>query len=491
MTDIDSALNGVLGAVDATAGASAGATSLSGPEVSGYLDRVYALDDPNYGDVGTNSDIADALNADAEVLGTLKDAVKGYREVVDTMVTPALAAQAADAAATPTSAAVFPIAGAGSADELLTGASQAFDTLSDGVANTEVRGSGGSNEAKSAADDAESSEDGTEDGEDSGIAEKSELDDVSGDVSADEIATQVSSAAPPAAPMAAPMGGPTGAAPNPGALLTSLSAAAPMMSGMLGGTPAMGTSGVAPVGGSTGSLPSSTAAPSSSSSGRGVSTAEILQMIRDAKSNAASTHTSSAGSSLSSPSSSHTSPTFSPSRIGDTGSSAGNSGSSSSTPASGSASSSSSSGPAAPAVGRTIAGGAVDPSLVSGRSVSTSLSAASPSSGGGPAAMAGRGAGGMGMMPMGAMGGMGGAGGGSGSGSSSSKYLERLGELRNDNPYLNGTWARGRTVSSVMGSVAGPASAGDQDVASSLASPGTRGTADPSTSATELRSKWA
>lgn len=479
MTDIDSALNGVLGAVDATAGASAGTTSLSGPEVSGYLDRVYALDDPNYGDVGTNSDIADALNADAEVLGTLKDAVKGYREVVDTMVTPALAAQAADAAATPTSAAVFPIAGAGSADELLTGASQAFATLSDGVANTEVRGAGGSNEAKSAADDAESSEDGTEDGEDSGIAEKSELDDASGDVSADELATQVSSAAP----AAAPMGGPTGAAPNPGALLTSLSAAAPMMSGMLGGTPAMGTSGVAPVGGSTGSLPSSTAAPSSSSSGRGVSTAEILQMIRDAKSNAASTHTSSAGSSLSSPSSSHTSPAFSPSRIGDTGSS-------SSTPASGSASSSSS-GPAAPAVGRTIAGGAVDPSLVSGRSVSTSLSAASPSSGGGPAAMAGRGAGGMGMMPMGAMGGMGGAGGGSGSGSSSSKYLERLGELRNDNPYLNGTWARGRTVSSVMGSVAGPASAGDQDVASSLASPGTRGTADPSTSATELRSKWA
>lgn len=97
----------------------------------------------------------------------------------------------------------------------------------------------------------------------------------------------------------------------------------------------------------------------------------------------------------------------------------------------------------------------------------------------------------MGMMPMGAMGGMGGSGVGSGSGSTSSKYLERLGELRNDNPYLNGTWARGRTVSSVMGSVAGPAAAGDQDVASSLASPGTRGTAAPSTSATELRSKWA
>lgn len=104
--------------------------------------------------------------------------------------------------------------------------------------------------------------------------------------------------------------------------------------------------------------------------------------------------------------------------------------------------------------------------------------------------MAGRGAGGMGMMPMGALGGMGGAGGGSGSGSSS-KYLERLGELRNDNPYLNGTWARGRTVSSVMGSVAGSAAAGDQDVASSLASPGTRGTAAPAASATELRSKWA
>lgn len=489
MTDIDSALNGVLGAVDATAGASAGTTSLTGPEVTGYLDRVYALEDPNYGDVGTNSDIADALNADAEVLGTLKDAVKGYREVVDTMVTPALAAQAADAAATPTSAAVFPIAGAGSADELLTGASQAFATLSDGVADTEVRGSGGSNEAKSAADDAGSSEGDTEDGEDSGIAEKSALDEASGDVSADELATQVSSAAPAAAPVAAPMGGLTGAAPNPGALLTSLSAAAPMMSGMFGGTPAMGTSGVAPVGGSMGSLPSSTAAPSTSSSSRGVSTAEILQMIRDAKSNAASTHTSSAGSSLSSPSSSHTTSTFSPSRIGDTGSSAGNAGSTS-TPASGS-SSSSSSGPSAPAVGRTVAGGAVDPSLVSGRSVSTSLSAASPSSGGGAAAMAGRGAGGMGMMPMGAMGGMGGAGGGSGSGSSSSKYLERLGELRNDNPYLNGTWARGRTVSSVMGSAAGSAAAGDQDVASSLASPGTRGTAAPSTSVTELRSKWA
>ena len=489
MTDIDSALNGVLGAVDATAGASAGTTSLTGPEVTGYLDRVYALEDPNYGDVGTNSDIADALNADAEVLGTLKDAVKGYREVVDTMVTPALAAQAADAAATPTSAAVFPIAGAGSADELLTGASQAFATLSDGVSDTEVRGSGGSNEAKSAADDAESSEGDTDDSEDSGITEKSALDDTSGDVSADEIATQVSSAAPAAAPMAAPMGGLTGAAPNPGALLTSLSAAAPMMSGMFGGTPAMGTSGVSPVGGSTGSLPSSTTAPSTSSSNRGVSSAEILQMIRDAKSNAASTHTSSAGSSLSSPSSSsHTSSTFSPSRIGDTGSSAGSSGSSSSTPASGS--SSSSSGPSAPAVGRTVAGGAVDPSLVSGRSVSTSLSSASPSSGGGAAAMAGRGAGGMGMMPMGAMGGMGGAGGGSGSGSSS-KYLERLGELRNDNPYLNGTWARGRTVSSVMGSVSGSAAAGDQDVASSLASPGTRGTAAPSTSVTELRSKWA
>ena len=485
MTDIDSALNGVLGAVDATAGASAGTTSLAGPEVSGYLDRVYGLEDPNYGDVGTNSDIADALNADAEVLGTLKDAVKGYREVVDTMVTPALAAQAADAAATPASAAAFPIAGAGSADELLTGASQAFATLTDGVADTEVRGSGGSNEAKSATDDAGSSEGDAEDGEDSGITEKSALDDTSGDVSADEIGTQVSSAAP----AAAPMGGLTGAAPNPGALLTSLSAAAPMMSGMLGGTPAMGTSGVSPVGGSMGSLPSSTAAPSSSN--RGISSAEILQMIRDAKSNAASTHTSSAGSSLSSPSSSSTpSSTFSPSRA-DTGSPAGSPGSSSSTPASGSPSSpSASSGPAAPAVGRTVAGGAVDPSLVSGRSVSTSLSSASPSSGGGAPAMAGRGAGGMGMMPMGALGGMGGAGGGSGSGSSS-KYLERLGELRNDNPYLNGTWARGRTVSSVMGSVAGSAAAGDQDVASSLASPGTRGTAAPAASATELRSKWA
>ena len=499
MTDIDSALNGVLGAVDATAGASVGTTSLAGPEVSGYLDQVYALEDPNYGDVGTNSDIADALNADAEVLGVLKDAVKDYQKVVDTMVTPAMAAQAADAAATPASAAVFPVAGAGSTDELMAGASQAFATLTDEVMNTEVRGSGDVNEAKLDTVDAELSEDGpedSEDGEDSGITEKSEIVDGSGDVSADELATQVSSAAPTSPPLAAPMGGLTGAAPNPGAVLTSLSSAAPMMSGMLGGTPAMGTSGDSPVGGTMGSLPSSTAAPSTPNSSRGVSTAEILQMIRDAKSNAASTHTSSAGSSLSSPSSSSTpSSTFSPSRA-DTGSSAGNSGTSPSTPASGSStaasgsSSSPSSGPSAPAVGRTVAGGPVDPSLVSGRAVTTSLSSASPSSGGGAPAMAGRGAGGMGMMPMGAMGGLGGAGGGSGSGSSS-KYLERLGELRNDNPYLNGTWARGRTVSGVMASVAGTAATGDQDVASSLASPGTRGAADPAASATELRSKWA
>lgn len=500
MTDIDSALNGVLGAVDATAGASVGTTSLAGPEVSGYLDQVYALEDPNYGDVGTNSDIADALNADAEVLGVLKDAVKDYQKVVDTMVTPAMAAQAADAAATPASAAVFPVAGAGSTDELMAGASQAFATLTDEVMTTEVRGSGDVNEAKSDTVDAELSEDGpedSEDGEDSGITEKSEIVDGSGDVSADELATQVSSAAPTSPPLAAPMGGLTGAAPNPGAVLTSLSSAAPMMSGMLGGTPAMGTSGVSPVGGTMGSLPSSTAAPSTPNSSRGVSTAEILQMIRDAKSNAASTHTSSAGSSLSSPSSSSTpSSTFSPSRA-DTGTSAGNSGTRPSTPASGSStaasgsSSSPSSGPSAPAVGRTVAGGPVDPSLVSGRAVTTSLSSASPSSGGGAPAMAGRGAGGMGMMPMGAMGGLGGAGGGSGSGSSSSKYLERLGELRNDNPYLNGTWARGRTVSGVMASVAGTAATGDQDVASSLASPGTRGAADPAASATELRSKWA
>lgn len=496
MTDIDSALNGVLGAVDATAGASVGTTSLAGPEVSGYLDQVYALEDPNYGDVGTNSDIADALNADAEVLGVLKDAVKDYQKVVDTMVTPAMAAQAADAAATPASAAVFPVAGAGSADELFAGASQAFATLTDEVASTEVRGSGGSNEAKPDTDGTESTEEVAEDGEDTGITEKSAPDNGSGDVSADELATQVSSAAPTGPPMAAPMGGLTGAAPNPGAVLTSLSSAAPMLSGMLGGTPAMGTSGVSPVGGTMGSLPSSTTAPSTPNSSRGVSTAEILQMIRDAKSNAASTHTSSAGSSLSSPSSSSTpSSTFSPSRA-DTGTSARNSGTSPSTPASGSStaasgsSSSPSSGPSAPAVGRTVAGGPVDPSLVSGRAVTTSLSSASPSSGGGAPAMAGRGAGGMGMMPMGAMGGLGGAGGGSGSGSSS-KYLERLGELRNDNPYLNGTWARGRTVSGVMASVAGTDATGDQDVASSLASPGTRGAADPAASATELRSKWA
>lgn len=491
MTDIDSALNGVLGALgeSGSPASPAGTTALAGPEVTGYLDRVAELPTVDYGDVGSNGDIAEALNTNAAALATLQDAARGYREVVDKMVVPALAAQASEASATPTSAATFPLAGAGSADELLAASAESFATLSDGVSGTEVVG-GSETETKSApaedgaADDAADSE-GSDTEEKSGPVEPGSDND-SGDVSTEDLETKVSSAAPAA--MAPPMaGGLPGAAPNPGALLTSLSSAAPMMSGMLGGPSPLST-GYIPSLGSMGSASGAAPqAPAASTSGgsRGVSTSEILQMIRDAKANAASTHTSSAGSSLSSPSSSSTpstASTFSPSRIGDTGSSVGAS-------STGSSSASGSSGSSAPAIGRTVAGGSVDPALVSGRSVSTSLSAASPSSGGGGGAAAAGGRGGMGMMPMGAMGGMGGSGGGSGSGSSSSKYLERLGELRNDNPYLNGTWARDRTVSGVMASAGVSAAGGTSATDAALSSPGTPSKNE--SSVTELRSRWA